>query len=88
MTKNTKSIIPLANMEVSQEGVINALEGGANFHTRLQALNIRVGKKIKKISNAPFRGPVVVEVDNSRVAIGHGMARKVMVEIMERTSLP
>ena len=73
-------------MDVDQEGIITALEGGVHFQERLQALNIRIGKRIKKISTTPFRGPVVVEVDQSRVAIGHGMAKRVMVEVMDQKS--
>ena len=79
-----KKIKPLAGMDVNQEGIIYRLEGGAGFRSRLQALNIRIGKQIKKISTTPFRGPIVVEVDRSRVAIGYGMAQKVMVEIIDQ----
>lgn len=78
-----KKIMPLANMDINQEGIIYTLEGGAGFRARLQALNIRIGKRIKKISTNPFRGPIVVEVDSARVAIGYGMAQKVMVEIID-----
>jgi ferrous iron transport protein A len=81
MDQYKKSVIPLAEMDVNMEGVICKLDGGTDFQSRLQALNIRTGKRIKKISSNPFRGPIVVEVDSSRVAIGYGMARKVMVEI-------
>jgi ferrous iron transport protein A len=82
MGRNKKNIIPLANMEINREGIIYKLEGEAGFQARLQALNIRIGKRIKKISTNPFRGPIVVEVDSSRVAIGYGMAQKVMVDIV------
>ena len=85
-TKKTKHILPLAQMEIDQQGIISALNGGANFNARLQALNLRIGKRIKKISSSPFRGPVVVEVDNARVALGHGMAGKVMVEVQDQKS--
>ena len=84
MIQNTNLLVPLANMEVNQEGTIKSLEGGVNFHVRLQALNIRIGKRIKKISKTPFRGPIVVEVDNARVAIGHGMSKKIMVEVRDK----
>jgi Fe2+ transport system protein FeoA len=82
MGQDKKNVIPLADMDVNREGIIYKLAGGAGFQARLQALNIRIGKRIKKISANPFRGPIVVEVDNSRVAIGYGMAQKVMVEVV------
>ena len=87
MDQDKKNLIHLAEMEVKMEGVIHKLEGGAGFQTRLQALNIRVGKRIKKISANPFRGPIVVEVDSSRIAIGYGMAQKVIVEIATQKKL-
>lgn len=83
MTSDEKKIIPLSKMGVNKSGIISSLEGGAKFHARLQALNLRIGKRIKKISTNPFRGPIVVEIDRSRLALGHGMANKVMVEITE-----
>jgi len=86
MTQHNKKIIPLINLDVNQEGIIQALEGGAHFQNRLQALNIRIGKRIKKISKNPFRGPIVIEVDRSQVALGHGMAKKVMIEIEDKKS--
>lgn len=82
MSQDKKNVMPLVDMDVNREGIIYKLEGGAGFQSRLQALNMRIGKRIKKISANPFRGPIVVEVENSRVAIGYGMAQKVMVEIV------
>ena len=87
ITQNRKKIIPLIKLDINQEGIIHALEGGANFQNRLQALNIRIGKRIRKISKNPFRGPIVIEIDRSQVALGHGMAKKVMIEVEDRKSL-
>jgi len=48
---------------------------------RLEALGIRPGKKITKISAHFWRGPVTVIVDKTKIAIGHGMAQKIVVEV-------
>ncbi|MGA1794813.1 MAG: FeoA family protein [bacterium] len=88
MNDDEKRIIPLIKMTENQEGIIHALEGGGQFQTRLQALNIRIGKRVKKISATPFRGPVVIEVERSKVAIGHGMAQKVLVAVSDRKPRP
>ncbi len=82
--KNKKHIISLTDMQINQEGIISCFEGGKNFQERFNVRNIRCGKKIKKISSNPFQGPIVVEIDNARMAIGFGMAKKVMVEIIEQ----
>ena len=38
--------------------------------------------RIKKVSGHFMRGPVTARVGNTEVAIGHGMARRVMVEVL------
>lgn len=48
---------------------------------RLEALGIRPGKKVTKISSMLFRGPVTLRVDNAQVAVGFGMANRVVVEV-------
>jgi Fe2+ transport system protein FeoA len=46
----------------------------------LEALGIRNGKKIKKLSSMFMRGPVTVQVGQTRISIGYGMASKIIVE--------
>ncbi len=48
---------------------------------RLNALGIRTGKRITKISSMLLHGPVTVRVDRSSVAIGFGMAAKIFIEV-------
>jgi ferrous iron transport protein A len=60
---------------------ITRLEGGIGFQRKLASLNIRVGKTIRKITKQPLRGPVVIEIDNTEVAIGMGMAMRIFVEV-------
>ncbi len=47
---------------------------------RLNALGIIPGKKITKISAMLMQGPVTIEVDRAQVAIGFGMAKKIIVK--------
>lgn len=81
MNEQKRKVISLASMDIDQEGIVSCFECGRGFVERLNALNIRCGKRIKKISTTPFHGPIVIEIDNSRIAIGHGMGKKIMVEI-------
>ena len=43
-------------------------------------MSIKPGKKIKVSSSHRFGGPVTFEIDNMEVAIGRGMAEKIIVE--------
>ncbi len=54
---------------------------GPGFGRRLEALGIRPGKKVTKVGSMFFRGPVTLRVDNAQVAIGFGMANRILVEV-------
>lgn len=72
----------LSKLGRKKKGIIKYLEGGRGFQTKIIALGIRVGKQIKVISSHPFGGPIVVEIDNMRIAIGRGMADRIIVEVI------
>jgi ferrous iron transport protein A len=46
--------------------------------SRMEDLGFRPGKKIEMLKNEG-RGPMLVKIDESRIAIGRGMAMKVVV---------
>ncbi len=75
-----EKIMPLTKLHAGQSGKVIEIEGGQNILSRLNGLNIRIGKEITKISSMLMRGPVTVEVGNSRIAIGYGMAKRIMVK--------
>lgn len=66
-------------MADGEVGVVFRLAGGRGMAARLQAMGVRPGKKVRKISRQPLGGPVAVEIDNFCIAIGHGMARRIIV---------
>jgi ferrous iron transport protein A len=70
----------LLELPIGQAAVIKQIGGGYGLQRRLAALGFRVGKTVRMVGSGPFKGPVVVEVDRARVAIGKGMAMKVLVE--------
>ncbi|UCH51885.1 MAG: ferrous iron transport protein A [Chloroflexota bacterium] len=71
----------LGQMEAGQVGTVIQILGGRGLNQRLEALGIRPGKKVTKISSMLFRGPVTLRADHTQVAIGFGMANKILVEI-------
>lgn len=74
--------ISLTELEQGEDGEVVELTGGHNFRRKLDALGIRPGKKITKISNMVMNGPVTVKINNtSRVAIGKGMADRILVKV-------
>ena len=71
----------LAGMQTGQSGIVVQVQGGHGLVNRLSSLGIRPGKRITKISSMIMRGPVTIEVDRAQVAIGFGMARRIIVEL-------
>ena len=76
-------LVPLRLMQSGQSGKIVQIQGGHGLVNRLNALGIRPGKKITKVGAMLMRGPVTIQVGNGQVAIGFGMANKIIVELEE-----
>ena len=74
-------IVSLVAMKLGETGVVTEIEGGHEARARIQGMGIRIGKKVKKQGAHFWRGPQTILVDNFKVAIGHGMASKIMVEV-------
>ncbi|MDI6734616.1 MAG: FeoA family protein [bacterium] len=79
--KAMSEIVSVVKMEIGQTGKIVEIHGGAGMSLKLENLGIRVGKEIKKLNQQAMRGPVVMAVGKSQVAIGFGMATRVLVEV-------
>jgi|UniRef100_A0A7C3YSH2 ferrous iron transport protein A len=75
--------VDLTQMKEGEEGKVVELRGGYGFLKRLQVLGVKEGKIIKKISHQLFRGPVVIQTGNTQIALGFGMAKKIIVEVKE-----
>lgn len=72
--------LTLAQLKNGQSGTVVEIQGGRRMVDRLNALGIIPGKKITKTSAMLMRGPVTVEVDRVEVAIGFGMASRVVIK--------
>lgn len=79
MNAATMKVIPLINLASNETGVIVDIVGGRGVVSRLMALGIRPGKKITKKSAMIMRGPIVIQVDSTEIALGYGIAQKILV---------
>jgi len=71
----------LTDMQAGQTGKVTRVHGGHGFRRRLEALGMRPGMKVTKVSGQIMRGPIVVKIGNTQIAIGFGMAYRVFVEV-------
>ena len=71
----------LKDLKSGEGGRIAQIDGGHGVVNRLAALGIRPGRRIMKLSSGFMRGPVNVQVDRAQIAIGFGMAKRILVEV-------
>lgn len=71
----------MRQMGTGQSGTVVQILGGHGLIDRLHSMGIRPGKRITKVSAMFMRGPVTLQVGRAQVAIGFGMAGKIMVEV-------
>jgi ferrous iron transport protein A len=76
-TKN----IPLPLLQAGQSGKIIDITGGHGVVNKLTALGIRPGQTVTKKNSVFSKGPVVIKIKSTEVAIGYGMASKVLIEV-------
>jgi len=69
-------------MRIGGVGIVVEILGGYGIRRRMYALGVRPGKRIVKVSSQLWRGPVTVKVDNFQVAVGFGMASRIIIEVL------
>jgi ferrous iron transport protein A len=73
--------IDLSQMGSGEQGIVSAIKSGYGLTERAESLGIRIGIEIKKISSQLMHGPVTIQVGNTQVALGFGMAKKIFVKV-------
>jgi ferrous iron transport protein A len=69
----------LTELNLGEKGMIVAVQGGRGLQARLRNLGLAEGQALRKLSALAWGGPVVVEVKRTQIAIGRGMARRILV---------
>lgn len=69
----------LLQVKDEESAVIKSIPQGESGE-RLEALGLRVGKRIRKVSGMPFGGPITLLLDGRHFAVAHAIAGKIEVE--------
>ena len=76
-----EKLVTLRHMRPGQSGRVVEIQGGHGLINRLGALGLRPDKRITKVSSMLMRGPVTIQIGHTRLAIGFGMANRIIVEL-------
>jgi ferrous iron transport protein A len=74
-----RPLVPLDRLPTGASAVVRALRGGSEMVQRLAALGLTEGASFVVLQNA-HRGPLLVCVRDTRIAIGRGEAAKILAE--------
>ena len=76
----------MGSIELSKAPCNHTLEvmtiSDASWEKRFESMGIRKGKHIRKIASQPFGGPVVIEINGSKISLGRTIAAKIEVEVL------
>ena len=76
-------IMTLEKLKEGMPAVVKQVHGGHKVRQRLGGLGIHVNDTLKILRTGFLGGPVLIQIHGTEVGIGHGMAEKIEVEVME-----
>ena len=68
----------LSSVKPGNEVTILDINGGRGIRSKLYSMGLVPGTKLT-VLNGHSAGPIMISVRDSRLAIGHGMAQKIIV---------
>ena len=75
-----KKVVSLVQLKAGNKARISDILGGGNLERKLMNMGIYKDKEVSKLSHIGLNGPVVIKVGRTILALGHGIAEKIMVE--------
>ncbi len=55
------------------------IKDGNTFREKVDSMGLRIGVRVRKLSGQVLNGPITIKIGNTKVALGHGMAKKILV---------
>jgi ferrous iron transport protein A len=73
----------LDQIDENRKAKVIDIQGGAGIRQRLSQMGIHPGDTITILRYGALRGPILIEVHGSQVALGRGIASRILVEETE-----
>ncbi len=74
-------VVSLTNVTAGNKVKVIRIKGGLGIRQRLNCLGIHQGDTIILQKSGFMRGPVLVNIHGNQVALGRGVAAKILVEV-------
>ena len=75
--------LPLDMLPAGKSATVVGLQGGRGMMRRLDAMGLRPGKRVRMLSSQFMAGPITVLVNGRQVAMGRGIARRILVRAVD-----
>ncbi|HUV03181.1 MAG TPA: FeoA family protein [Desulfobacteria bacterium] len=72
--------VPLTSLLPGERARIVALGHGKGQQHHFRTMGLMEGKIVKLIATQPARGPFVIDIEGTQIAVGRGMARHILIE--------
>ncbi|MCS7011027.1 MAG: ferrous iron transport protein A [Anaerolineales bacterium] len=83
MIASTRLVVPLSEVPPGERAWVHSFHAGRVIENRLASLGFTPGVAVEIVQNYG-RGPLIVTVRGTRVALGRGEAAKILVERSEQ----
>ena len=74
-------VVSLTNVKSGSKVSVVRIRGGLGTRQRLSCLGIHPGDRIILEKSGFMRGPVLINIHGNQVALGRGVAAKILVEV-------
>lgn len=68
----------LTDLKIGEEAIITTINGGHGIHAKLESMGLREGSRVTK--SAVPAGGLLCQTGNTQIAIGAGMANRIIVK--------
>ncbi len=74
--------MPLAMVSPGETVTVVSVRAGWGLTRRLADMGLTPGVPIRVV-NSQMPGPIIIDLRGSRLVLGHGMAHKILVEVLK-----
>jgi ferrous iron transport protein A len=73
-------LTPLDQVEENKKARVIDIQGGWGIRRRLEQMGIHPGDEVTVVRYGALKGPILIEIHGFQVALGRGIASRIIVE--------